>query len=405
MKNRLAVLAAALSPFAWLPAVAGAAAPATAPATAPAVAPAAPTTFVSTGDVPVLTGFRRTTVLEGLEFPWSIAWLPDGTQLITERPGRLRIVRDGKLDPTPVAGVPAVYAEGQGGLLDVVPHPRYAENRRVYFTYAHGTREANRTRVARATFDGEALSDWQVIYEVPATKTGGAHFGSRLAWLPDGTLLVSIGDGGNPPIRLGEGFIREQAQNRGSAFGKILRLNDDGSVPKDNPFATAAGADPAVWSYGHRNVQGLAVAPDGRVWATEHGPLGADELNQVNAGANHGWPLVTHGREYTGPAISAERSRAPFVDPRLVWDNATAPSGLAVYAHERIPEWRGSVFSGGLMTQDVRRVVLDAQGRVVEQKALRVGQRVRDVRVGPDGLLYVLTDEKAGRLLRFEPAS
>ncbi|MCZ8132111.1 MAG: PQQ-dependent sugar dehydrogenase [Steroidobacteraceae bacterium] len=403
MKNRLAAGVAALSPFVSISLAV--AAPAATAAPAAATATVAPATLVSSGDVPVLTGFRRTTVLEGLEFPWAVAWLPDGTQLITERPGRLRVVRDGKLDPTPVAGLPAVFAEGQGGLLDVMPHPSYAQNRLLYFTYAHGTREANRTRVARATFDGKQLADWQVIYEVPAAKSGGAHFGSRLAWLPDGTLLVSIGDGGNPPIRLGEGFIRDEAQNRGTAFGKILRLNDDGSVPEDNPFAKAEGADPAVWSYGHRNVQGLAVAPDGRVWATEHGPLGGDELNQVNAGANHGWPLVTHGREYTGPAISADRSRSPFVDPRVVWDNATAPSGLAVYAHERIPEWRGNVFSGGLMTQDVRRLVLDAQGRVVEQKALRVGQRVRDVRVGPDGLLYVLTDEKAGRLLRFEPAT
>jgi aldose sugar dehydrogenase len=366
---------------------------------------AAPPTYVTAGDVPVQPGARRTTVLENLEHPWSMTWLPDGAMLITERPGRLRIVRDGVLQPSPVAGVPAVWAIGQGGLLDVALHPKFAEEPWVYLTYSVGTPDANRLRVARARWAGHELRDLTVIFEVAQTKSGGAHFGSRLAWLPDGTLLVSVGDGGNPPIKLGEGFIRGQAQNRAAHFGKILRLNADGSIPSDNPFVGVTGADPAVWSYGHRNAQGLVVDSSGAVWATEHGALGGDELNRIVRGANYGWPLVTHSREYLGPAISNARSRKGLSDPVLVWNTATAPSGLMVYTGDKFAAWRGNVFSGGLMTQDVRRIELGADGGVVSQSALRVGQRVRDVRQGPDGNIYVLTDEKAGKLIRFEPAN
>jgi glucose/arabinose dehydrogenase len=214
-------------------------------------------------------------VAENLEHPWGLAWLPEGDLLITERSGRLRIVRDGVLDSTPIPGVPDIFAQGQGGLLDVAVHPRFAENRLVYFTYSQGNTSANRTQIARATFDGNALSDWQVIFEVSQTKARGQHFGARLAWLPDGTLLASIGDGGNPPVSLEGEFIRQQAQNLGSHLGKVIRINDDGSIPPDNPFANDAEAAPEVWSYGHRNIQGLAVdTATGQVWATEHGARG-----------------------------------------------------------------------------------------------------------------------------------
>jgi aldose sugar dehydrogenase len=259
---------------------------------------------------------------------------------------------------------------------------------------------------SRATFDGTALSNWQVLYEVPQAKGGGGHFGSRLLFLPDGTMLISIGDGGNPPNRLDGRFIRENAQDLSSALGKVLRLNADGSVPKDNPFATRAGAHAPVWSYGHRNVQGLARDPvTGFVWTTEHGALGGDELNLTRAGSNYGWPAVTHSREYTGPIISKENSRKGMADPALVWQSATAPSGLAVYRGTAIPALNGAILSGGLMSQDVRVIRTDAKGQVIGQSGLRVGARVRDVRVGPDGFIYVLTDERANaRLLRFEPA-
>lgn len=349
-------------------------------------------------------GFRQTKVLEGLENPWSMAWLPDGTMLITERPGRLRIVRDGKLDPTAIAGVPEVLATGQGGLLDVSVHPRFSENRWIYLTYAHGTRDSNRTRLARATFDGKALRDVRVIFEVAQAKSGGQHFGSRILWLPDNTMLVAIGDGGNPPVQLGSELIREQAQNLQSRLGKIVRLNDDGSIPSDNPFAANANADSAIWSYGHRNIQGLAFDPGAkRVWSTEHGSRGGDELNLIAAGQNYGWPVVTHSQEYFGGEISQERSRPGMVDPKTVWTPAKAPSGLTFYTGDRFPGWQGNLFAGGLVSQDVRRIELDQAGNVRSQQSIKIGQRVRDVRQSPDGLLYILTDASNGQLIRLEP--
>ena len=361
-----------------------------------ASAVAQPTTSVST-DV------QKTTVLEGLERPWSIAWLPDGAMLITERPGRLRIVRKGVLDPTPITGVPEIFAVNQGGLMEVSLHPRFAENRFVYLTYSHGTNEANRTRVARATFDGKALRDLKVIFEVNQAKSGGQHFGSRIIWLPDSTMLVAIGDGGNPPVQLDGDLIRKQAQNLRSRLGKIVRLNDDGSIPKDNPFVGRTNADPAIWSYGHRNIQGLAFDPaTRRVWATEHGARGGDELNLAEAGKNYGWPIVTYSQEYSGGEISKERSRPGMVDPKVYWTPSPAPSGLAFYNGDKVPEWKGKLFSGELVSRDVRRIDLDEKGNVKGQQTISIGQRVRDVRQGPDGFLYVLTDEQNGQLIRLQ---
>ncbi len=362
-------------------------------------------TLVSDRNVPVEPGARREVVADGLEHPWAMAWLPDGAMLVTERPGRLRLVRDGRVDPTPIAGVPAVFAQNQGGLLDVALHPRFAENRLVYLTYSHGTTEANRTRVARGRLVEHRLEDVEVIFEVGQAKPGGAHFGSRLAWLPDGTLLVSIGDGGNPPTSLDGRFIRENAQDLSSHLGKIVRLRDDGTVPPDNPFGGRSGVAPGLWSMGHRNIQGLAVdRARGAVWATEHGSLGGDELNRVSAGANAGWPVVSRTRDYrTGQPVSAETTRQGMLDPVLLWEVSVAPSGLAVYDGAAFPQWRGDLFSGSLVSLDVRRLDLDESGAILGETALRVGQRVRDVRQGPDGFLYVLTDERAGRLLRFVP--
>lgn len=370
-------------------------------------APATPTngsTEVSSAPASTAQGFRQTTIVEGLERPWSMAWLPDGTMLITEKAGRLRIVRNGKLEPTPIAGVPQVMSSSQGGLLDVAVHPRFTENQFIYLTYAHGTQESNRTRVARARFDGKALRDLRVIFEVSQTKSGGQHFGSRIAWLPDGTMLVAIGDGGNPPIQLEGDLIRKQAQNLRSHLGKIVRLNDDGSVPRDNPFVNNPTADLAIWSYGHRNIQGLTFDPTTRrVWATEHGARGGDELNLAEAGKNYGWPLVTHSQEYFGGAISQARSRPGMIDPKVVWTPATAPSGLTLYRGDRFPAWQGDLFAGGLVSQDVRRIDLDEAGNVRGQQQIQIGQRVRDVRQSPEGWLYILTDESDGRLIRLEP--
>ncbi|NEZ59914.1 PQQ-dependent sugar dehydrogenase [Adonisia turfae] len=348
---------------------------------------------------------QQTILVEPLEHPWGMAWLPDGTLMVTERPGRVRLIKAGGfLDPTPVSGVPDVFAAGQGGLMDVSVHPQFAENQWVYFTYAAGSSGANQTRVARAQFDGDTLSDWTVIFEVNRTKQGSQHFGSRISWLPDNTMLISIGDGGNPPLQLEGELIRHQAQKLDSHLGKVLRLNDDGSVPEDNPFANTPEADPAVWSYGHRNIQGLMVDPiTGQAWATEHGSRGGDELNRVDPGENYGWPVVTHSREYTGGEISSERSRPGMIDPLVVWTPAIAPSGLLIYQGDRFPDWQGDLFAGGLVSQDVRHIALDDLDMVVSETPIPIGQRVRDVRQGPDGLIYILTDEPNGRLIRLEP--
>jgi len=363
--------------------------------------------YITQSDVPAERGFRAVVLLRGLEHPWGMVWLPSGDILVTERPGRLRRVQDGRLASGSVAGVPEVFDSGQGGLLDISLHPRFEKNRRLYFTYAHGNTFANRTRVATAVLNGNRLTNWQVIFEVGANKVGGQHFGSRLLWLPDETLLVSIGDGGNPPVRLEGDWIRKQAQSRRSHLGKILRLKDDGAVPPDNPFADSADAQPEIWSYGHRNIQGLAYDPlRSMVWASEHGALGGDELNLIRPGRNYGWPTVTFSREYfDGSKISPHTSKPGLVDPVAVWMTAIAPSGLVVYSGTRFEQWQGDLFVGGLKSQDIRRIDLNEAGEVVVQSALRIGQRVRDVRQGPDGLLYVLTDESNGSLIRLEPVS
>ena len=361
-------------------------------------------------DVPIERGFSREIVVDGLEHPWAMAWLPDGNLLVTERPGRLRrvtLAADGRghLDPTPVAGLPEVYARGQGGLLDVSLDPDFGKNRRIYLSYAHGSRTANRTRVARAVYQEGRLDDWEVIFETNVTKFGTQHFGSRLGWLPDGTLLVSVGDGGNPPVRLEGRFIREHAQNLGNPLGTIVRINPDGTIPADNPFTDREGARPEIFSYGHRNIQGLVYDPlRKKIWVTEHGALGGDELNQPQAGQNFGWPVVTYSREYfDGSKIAPNVSQPGMVDPLLVWMTAIAPSGLALYTGDRFPGWKGDLFAGALIKQSVRHIDLDAAGRITGQREMRFGARVRDVRQGPEGYLYVLTDEDNGQLIRVKP--
>lgn len=333
-------------------------------------------------------------------------WLPDGTLLVTEKQGRLRIVRGGALDPRPVAGVPDVFTGGQGGLLDVAVHPRFAENRRVYLGLAHGTRDENALRVVSGELRDGALASVKVVLDVTPKKPEGQHFGSRLAWLDDGTLLVSVGDGGNAPARVGGNLARENAQRLGFRYGKVLRVRDDGSIPPDNPFVGTPGADPAVWTLGHRNVQGLVVdRGTGRVWATEHGALGGDELNLLEPGRNYGWPVVTFSLNYGGGKISDERSRPGIVDPRLVWTPCIAPSGLALVTSERYPGLKGDLLAGGLAGKRIRRVKVNAAGLVTGEEELRTGERVRDVRQGPDGFVYVLTDESDGRLLRLTPTA
>ena len=244
-----------------------------------------------------------------------------------------------------------------------------------------------------------------MIFQVAQTKQGGQHFGSRLTWLPDETLLISIGDGGNPPLQLEVDLIRKQAQNLGSHLGKVIRIHDDGSIPADNPFVDRPDAAPEVWSYGHRNIQGLTFDPvDQRVWATEHGSRGGDELNVIQSGKNYGWPVVSFSAEYgTNRPVAPNTSDSMMVDPRRVWSPSIAPSGLVVYNGDRHPQWQGNIFAGGLVSRSIRRLQLDDKGNVTAESQILVGQRVRDIRQGPDGYLYVLTDEGSGQLLRLVP--
>ena len=360
--------------------------------------------LISDKEVTVAEGFRTRTVLQGLERPWGMAWLPDGSILITERPGKLRIVRNGKLDLEPIPGVPEVFAVNQGGLMDISLHPDFEQNRLVYFTYSQGTNQANHTRVARATFDGTSLQNWSDIFEVTPTKSDGQHFGSRIVWLPDNTMLVAFGDGGNPPIRLNGEYIRNQAQNLGSHLGSVVRINDDGSIPQDNPFVNDSNAEHAIWSYGHRNIQGMTIEPTtNRVWSHEHGSRGGDELNLMEVGQNYGWPEVSYSDEYTGGRVTEISSRPDVPEPKVVWTPSIAPSGLAFYSSDRFSRWQGDLFVGGLVSRDVRRIDLDGEGNVLGEESISIGQRVRDVRQSPDGGLYVLTDEQNGSLISIEP--
>ena len=347
--------------------------------------------------------FKQVTVAKDLERPWGMAWLPDGAILITERVGRVKIFQNGSLEQIAIAEIPNLFVSGQAGLMDISLHPRFAQNNLVYLTYSSGNFQSNHTSILRAKFDGKALVEPQVIFEVKPSKSGNQHFGSRIVWLPDDTMLIAIGDGGNPPLQLDGELIRNQAQKLNSQLGKVLRLKDDGSIPSDNPFVKTAGANPAIWSYGHRNIQGLFADPISKqVWSTEHGSRGGDELNLIEAGKNYGWPVVTFSQEYTGGKISKEVSRPNMVDPKLVWTPAIAPSGLLLYRGNIFPNWEGNLFAGGLVSKSVVRIKIEGNKTIV-QETIPVGQRVRDVRQGKDGFIYILTDEQAGQLIRLEP--
>ncbi|MCB9959602.1 MAG: PQQ-dependent sugar dehydrogenase [Rhodospirillaceae bacterium] len=339
---------------------------------------------------------RVETVASGLEHPWSLAVLPDGDLLVTERPGRLRRIHDGAVS-APIAGVPAVWVDRQAGLFDVVLDPDFTATRLLYLSYAHGSGGANTLRVARARLAGDALDDLEVIFEAQPYRATSAHYGGRLAFLPDGTLLVSNGEGY---------AYREEAQRLDSHFGTIVRLFPDGGMPQDNPFFGHEHVQPFVYTYGHRNVQGLAWDPvTGGPIAHEHGPRGGDEINLLTPGANYGWPLATYGIDYSGALISPYQTYPGTVQPVLYWAPSIAPSGLAVYQGDLFAGWDGDLLVGALAGQHLRRVIRDDSGVITGQTALLadLGQRIRDVRVAPDGSVYVLTDAADGAVLRLTP--
>jgi glucose/arabinose dehydrogenase len=341
-----------------------------------------------------------TTVAKGLDHPWSIAFLPDGRMLVTERPGRMRIVgQDGALSP-PLVGVPKVFASSQGGLHDVVLDRRYGENHTIYFCYAEPADGGGRTALARARLVDEGtprLDDVKVIFHQDGPLSSGNHFGCRIVQTPDDDLFLTMG----------EHFItRDQAQNLGNHLGKVIRIRPDGSAPPDNPFVGRSGAKPEIWSYGHRNPQGLALNPaTGRLWEHEHGPRGGDEINIVAPGKNYGWPVIGFGIDYNGARIHESTHKDGMEQPIWYWVPSIAPSGMAFYSGKLIPAWRGNLFVGALAGAILVRLELDGDKIVKEERLLKeLRERIRDVREGPDGALWLATDNPAGRILRLAPA-
>jgi glucose/arabinose dehydrogenase len=348
---------------------------------------------------------RVVVITKALSRPWSVAFLPDGSLLVTELPGRLRIIRDGKLDSQPIAGVPTVRAGGLAGLMDVALHPKFAENRLLYLTYSKpGDQRQYTIALARARFDGKSLLDLRDIYVVSPMHTGA----SRLAFGRDGMLYMTSA-----------GYSGKRAQDPNDAAGKVLRLRDDGTVPPDNPFAGRPGHRPEIYTMGHRSNLGLAVHPEtGALWTTEHGPNGGDEINILAPGKNYGWPLVSYGRMYDGPRQSEVPWQAAFEQPFIFWVPSIAPTGITFYTGDKFPAWKGNAFVGGMRTGElprtgrVERIAFNSRGEEMRRESLllELKKRIRDVRQGPDGFLYVLTEDDMGgdggegALLRIEPA-
>lgn len=338
-------------------------------------------------------------VADNLEHPWSVAFLPDQRMLVTERSGRLRIVTPDGVVSEPVGGLPEILVSGQAGLFDVLPAQDFATSGIIYLSYAHGDMDANHTRIIRARLDGMVLEDVHPIFTAQPAKAGDAHFGGRMAWLADGTLLMGLGDGF---------YFREMAQQLDTHHAKIIRINGDGSVPADNPFVDDAAARPEIYSYGHRHVQAIVTdSSSDIVYAHEHGPRGGDELNIIEPGQNYGWPVITYGLDYSRAAITPFTHRPDMEQPLTYWTPSIAPGGMALYSHELFPEWHNSLFVAALAEASVRRVPLSEAGVPGDEEILftEIGQRMRDVRVGPEGVLYLLTDEPEGQLLRVTPAS
>lgn len=354
-----------------------------------------------------LQDFRVVTVADGLEVPWSMAWLPNGDMLVTERVGRLRIIRDGNLLPDPVPGVPEVFTTGgQAGLFDVLPHPDFEDNQYLYLSFAKplAERGASTTTIVRGRLVNDRLEDVEEIFV--ANANGQGHYGGRMAFDEDGYLFLTAGDRMAPP---NGDLAAHPAQDLSNHHGVIVRLNDDGSVPDDNPFVGQSGAEPAIWSYGHRSPQGLAFDAEGRLWMTEHGPQGGDELNLIEPGNNYGWPVIGRGVNY-GPGVPIHQSIVAdgMEVAKHFWVPSIAASGLAVYNGTRYPEWNGNLFAGGLAGEQLARLTLNEEGTAVmyEETLLPYIGRIRDVRVGPDGYIYVAIEDRSREptpIVRLEP--
>ena len=355
-----------------------------------------------------LHDFRVVTVAEGFVIPWSMAFLPGGDMLVTERPGRLRIVRNGRLLTDPVPGVPAVRAEGQGGLLEVAVHPDFANNRLIYLSYskpsADGTQST--TAVGRGRLENDRLEGFEDIFVAEKWSQGRGHYGSRLAFDGKGYLYITLGDRQVPPA--GD-LEKHPAQDLSNHYGAVVRLHDDGRVPVDNPFVGQAGARPETWTYGHRNGQGLAIHPEtGDVWMNEHGPQGGDELNLLESGKNYGWPVVGYGVNYrSGSAIHAATMQSGMENPAHVWVPSIGISGMTIYTGDKFPGWTGSIFVGGLSGEQIGRLTMDGRRVLNVETFLQRMGRIRDVRQGPDGYIYVAFEDRSNAptpIVRLEPA-
>jgi aldose sugar dehydrogenase len=344
---------------------------------------------------------RAVMVTKGLSHPWGFAFLPDGNILVTERAGRLRLIRDGVLDPKPIGGVPEVYAKQLSGLMDIALHPKFAENKLVYLTYTKPVGDKVTTALARGRYENDSLADVRDIFVADSIDDGRAA-ASRIVFARDGSLYMTVG-----------GTFDERAQNPASHGGKVLRLRDDGTAPPDNPFVGRAGFKPEIYSLGHRNSLGLTIHPEtGAVWENENGPNGGDEVNLILPGRNYGWPVVSYGRQYPGPRVSEHAWKEGMEEPTVVWLPSIGISGMAFYSGDKFPAWKGNLFVGSMRvgelnyTGHLERVVFNDKYEELRRESLLTDlrQRVRDVRQGPDGLLYVLTEEDDAALLRIEPA-
>jgi glucose/arabinose dehydrogenase len=352
-----------------------------------------------------LHDYRVSTFVDGLVQPWSIAFLPNGDALVTERPGRLRIVRQGQLVPQPVDGVPAVLHSSQGGLLEVAPHPNFASNRMLYLTFSKPLADGKQatTALVRGRFENDRLTNVEQLFE--SVSQGRGHFGGKLAFDKSGYLFLTLGDRQVPP----EGNLEAHpAQDLSNHHGKMIRLHDDGRVPTDNPFVKREGARPEIWSYGHRNVQGIAIHPEtGDVWTDEHGPQGGDELNRLQPGRNYGWPVIGFGVNYqTGLAIHSGTHREGMEQPVHIWVPSIGISGLMIYTGDRFSQWKGNLFVGGMVGQQLGRLTLQGQRITSEETLVPQMGRIRDVRQSPDGYIYLVTDDRDGKptsVLRMEP--
>jgi aldose sugar dehydrogenase len=342
--------------------------------------------------------FRVVRVVEGLEQPWSVAFLPDNRMLVTEKAGRLRVVAQGKLDPKPIDGLPQVTVHGQGGLHDVVLHPQFEKNQLVYLAYAARGSDGVGTELARGRLAGHRLDDVQVLFRQSPKGTRGQHFGGRIVFDRQGYVYLTLGDRGEMP----------RAQRPDDHAGSVIRLHDDGRVPQDNPFVARSGWKPEKFTLGNRNMQGAALHPQtGMLWTHEHGPQGGDEVNVIRAGVNYGWPVITYGVNYgIGTKIGEGTRKEGMAQPLYYWVPSIAPSGMAFYTGDKFARWKGDLFVGALRDQMLVRLKLDGEKVVREERLLKgVLGRIRDVRAGPDGFIYVLTDESNGALVRLEPAS